>query len=159
MQILAISDSHGKVDSIRLLLKRYAGVIQTVVHLGDNAKDLLQFQSEYSDANLVAVAGNSDFYTTAPKEIVLTLGSRRILLMHGHSRNVKMGYERLMYYAQEKEVDACLFGHSHIPAVFSHGPIFFMNPGSISEPRGMSKAGYGILTINGGVITGEVHEL
>ena len=163
MQILVISDSHGRYESIPLLLDRYTGKVQTVVHLGDNAVDLLQFHSEYPALTLVAVAGNCDFPGLAPTERILTLGEpvpRRILLIHGHIHNVKMNLDRLMYYAQEKEVDACLFGHSHIPAVFSHGPILFMNPGSVSEPRGMSKAGYGLITIDGkGEITGEVINL
>ena len=162
-QILVISDSHGKCESIRLLLDRYKHKVQTVVHLGDNARDLLQYQGQHPVLDLVAVAGNCDFIGSIPREIVLTLGTpvpRRILLMHGHTHNVKMNLDRLMYYAQEKEVDACLFGHSHTPAVFSHGPVFFMNPGSVSEPRGMSKAGYGILSIDSqGNITGEVHNL
>ena len=159
MQILTISDSHGKVNSIRLLLQRYCSQVQTVIHLGDNANDILQFQHEYPALNMVAVAGNSDFCTSVPKELILTLDTRRVLLMHGHSHNVKMSYDRLIYYAQEKGVDACLFGHSHIPAMFSHGSVFFMNPGSVSEPRGLSKAGYGIITISDGNITGKVYEL
>ena len=159
MQILVISDSHGKVVPVRTLLDRYSSTVQAVFHLGDHAADLLQFQPKYPALNLVAVAGNCDFCTTVPKELVLTLDTCRILLMHGHSHNVKANLDRLMYYAQEKEVDACLFGHSHIPVAFSHGSVFFMNPGSVSEPRGLSKAGYGIITVSGGNISGEVHEL
>jgi len=156
MQILVISDSHGKVDSIPLLLNRYNHKVQKVIHLGDNVQDLLQFDSQYPAMDFIAVAGNCDFTSSAPRERILTLGYRRILLIHGHSRNVKMNYNRLIYYSLEKEVDACLFGHTHIPEVFWHESVFFMNPGSISEPRGMSKAGYGILTIDGkGDITGE----
>ena len=163
MQILVISDSHGRYESIPLLLDRYTNKVQTVVHLGDNARDLLQYESKYPALDLVAVAGNSDFSTCAPKERILTLGepvSQRILVMHGHTHNVKMNLDRLMYYTQEKEVNACLFGHSHIPTVFSHESVFFMNPGSISEPRGMSKAGYGLITIDSqGNISGEVISL
>ena len=160
MQILVISDSHGKDDSIPLLLNRYNHKVQTVVHLGDNVRDLLQYESQYSAINFVAVAGNCDFISSAPRERILTLGTKRILLIHGHSHNVKMSYNRLMYYSLEREVDACLFGHTHIPEVFWHESVFFMNPGSVSEPRGMSKAGYGILTIDGrGNITGDVINL
>jgi len=163
MQILVISDSHGRSEPVRSLIDRYKHHVRTIVHLGDNARDLLQYKSEYPALDLVAVAGNCDSFSNAPKERILTLNMptpRRVLLMHGHSHNVKMGYDRLMYYAQEKEADACLFGHSHIPIVFSHGPVFFMNPGSVCEPCGMSKAGYGLLTIDEeGTITGEVLNL
>jgi len=158
-----ISDSHGKTDPIQPLIDRYKDKVQTVVHLGDNAKDLLQYQHLYPALNLVAVAGNCDFTNTVPKERVLTLGDpipRRVLLMHGHTHNVKMSYNRLIYYSLEREVDACLFGHSHSPIVFSHELVFFMNPGSISEPRGQCNAGYGLLTIDGqGNITGKVYEI
>jgi len=161
MHILVISDSHGKIDSIPYLLKCYNHKVSTVVHLGDNVQDLLQFQSQYSAINFVAVAGNCDFTShDAPRERLLALGTKKILLIHGHSHNVKMNYNRLMYYSLEKEVDACLFGHTHVPEVFRYESVFFMNPGSISEPRGMSKAGYGILTINDeGNITGELINL
>ena len=162
MQILVLSDSHGDRKIIRLLLERYNHKLQTVVHLGDNAGDLLRYAPDYPGLNLVAVAGNCDYYASAPRELVLTLGapiSRRILLMHGHSHNVKYDYNRLMYYAQEKDVNACLFGHSHVPVTFYHESVFFMNPGSVSEPRGMSRAAYGLLTIHDGNITGEIIHL
>ncbi|MCL2526810.1 MAG: metallophosphoesterase [Defluviitaleaceae bacterium] len=157
-KILVISDSHGKVAPIKPLLDRYSGNVQTVVHLGDNAKDLLQYQSYYPAINFVAVAGNCDFTNEVPRERILTIGGQaKVLLMHGHTHDVKSNYNRLIYYSLEKGVDACLFGHSHTPVVFSHESVFFMNPGSISEPRGQSKAGYGIVTIDSqGNINGEV---
>jgi len=158
-----------------MLLERYKHKVQAVVHLGDNVKDLMQFDTDYPALNFVAVAGNCDFYGGLPKERMLTIGdtvTRQVLLLHGHNLNVKSNLDRLMYYAQEKEVDACLFGHSHMPFVHVHESVFvldgeertrrvfFMNPGSVSEPRGGSKACYGILTIAAdGNITGEVIEL
>jgi len=171
--VLVISDTHGDSGVVRMLLERYKHKVQTVVHLGDNVKDLMQYDTGYPALTFAAVAGNCDFYGGLPKERVLTIGARRrVLLLHGHSLNVKSGLDRLMYYAQEKEVDACLFGHSHMPFVYTHESvfcvgeeerarrIFFMNPGSASEPRGGSRAGYGILTVDGeGNITGEVLEI
>ena len=172
MKLLVISDSHGDSGVVRMLLERYKHIVQTVIHLGDNAKDLMQFDTAYPALTFAAVAGNCDFYGGLPTERVLTIGKNRVLLLHGHKLNVKSNYDRLMYYAQEKEVDACLFGHSHMPFVHVHESVFlldgeekrrriyFMNPGSVSEPRGGSKAGYGILSIdNDGNITGELINL
>jgi len=169
--ILVISDSHGDSSIVRLLLNRYAQWAQMVVHLGDNIKDLLQYELEYPAITFTAVPGNCDYYGGLPNERILTVGvgnakKRRLLLLHGHTLNVKSGYNRLMYYAQEKEVDACLFGHTHTPLVHTE-PVFscekeilFMNPGSISQPRGGSRASYGIVLINNdGSITGEVIEV
>ncbi|MCL2377890.1 MAG: metallophosphoesterase [Defluviitaleaceae bacterium] len=174
MKVLVVSDSHGDSEAVHNLLNRYKLKVQMVVHLGDNAKDLLQYDTDYPAIDFVAVAGNCDFYGSLPGERILTIGDavrRRVLLLHGHKLNVKSNYDRLMYYAQEREVDACLFGHSHMPFVHVHESVFsfkneerprlfFMNPGSVSEPRGGSKAGYGILFIDdAGNITGEVYEL
>jgi len=159
MQILVTSDSHGDSASIQNLLRQYADTVTTAVFLGDCVDDFLRFQHLYSDINFVAVAGNCDFSTSVPKERILTLGGRRILLMHGHSHNVKMSYNRLMYYSMEKEVDACLFGHTHMPAMFSHESVFFMNPGSVAIPR-MSRASYGLLHLGqDGTIKGELREI
>ena len=158
MKILVFSDSHGNPAFMQRVLKLYD--VQTVIHLGDGAKDLLKLQSEYPAINMVAVAGNCDYYSDAPGEQVITVGqgvTRRILLLHGHNHSVKMGLNRLMYYAQEKEVDACLFGHTHIPLVDRHGAVFFMNPGSIAKPVPPKPPSYGILTISDdGGIAGEV---
>ena len=162
MQLLVISDSHGKTKPIRILLDRYKNTVQAVVHLGDNAKDLLDLQPDYEDISFIAVAGNCDYYNEAPKERILTFTKpvrKQILLLHGHTLNVKMTLNRLMYYAQEKGVDACLFGHTHASFVDRHGPVFYMNPGSIGEPRGQCKASYGLLSIGDDEITGEVRVL
>jgi len=156
MQILVLSDSHRKTDSIPYLLNKYKNQVSTVIHLGDNIEDLLQFESDYSAINFVAVAGNCDFSINVPKERILTLGLKRVLLTHGHYLNVKAHLDRLIYYSLEREVDVCLFGHSHEPIVFSHESVFFMNPGSISEPRGRSKPSYGLLLIDGDKVLGEV---
>jgi len=174
MKVLVISDSHGDSGVVRMLLDRYKHTVQTVIHLGDNVKDLMQFDLDYPVINFVAVTGNCDYYGSVPNERMLTIGDavkRRVLLLHGHTLNVKSSYDRLMYFAQEKGADACLFGHSHMPFMHVHEPVLlsgdeiprsclFMNPGSVSEPRGGSKAGYGILTIDSeGNIRGEVLEL
>jgi len=151
-----MSDTHGKNDSVPNLLHQYNKKIQTVVHLGDNARDLLQYESKFPAINFVAVAGNCDFTNIAPRERILTYGAKRILLMHGHSHNVKVSYDRLIYYSLEKEVDACLFGHTHVPEVFEFESVFFMNPGSLGEPRGLNPS-YGIIKIDDtDNITGEV---
>jgi len=184
MKVLVISDSHGNSAPIRMLLDRYKDEVQTVVHLGNYDFELIKFQPEYPSLNFVVVAGNGDYGLNSPKEQILTIGdfvTRRVLLLHGHNHNVNNNINRLMYYALEKEVDACLFGHTHIPYLCVHEPVFFggeterlvesgatqkprscliMNPGSVSQPRGGSNAGYGILTIdNEGNISGELLEL
>lgn len=146
MNILVISDSHRATEPIRQILKIYAGQVSMALHLGDHAQDLLRFQGAFPHIAMHAVAGNCD--SGGEPEKLLTLHGRRILLTHGHRHQVKMSVDRLMYYAEEKEADACLFGHTHVPAVFDAGPVLFMNPGSIGQPRMGALPGYGLLRIS-----------
>lgn len=91
--------------------------------------------------------------------MVVNLGGRRILLLHGHKQGVKNGLQRLYYHALESKADAVLFGHTHIPEMRREGELFMMNPGSPSFPRGGHTQGtYGILHI-GGDITGEIKRI
>ena len=39
-------------------------------------------------------------------------------------------------WAQEEEADICLYGHLHVPDAWKEGRTLFVNPGSISQPRG-----------------------
>ena len=40
-------------------------------------------------------------------------------------------------WAQEENADICLYGHLHIPDAWMEGKTLFLNPGSISQPRGL----------------------
>jgi len=73
----------------------------------------------------------------------------------GIKNGVKSNLMRITYYALEKDVDACFFGHTHEAIINNYHDLFLMNPGSLAEPRGHDKASYGIVTISD-IITGEV---
>jgi len=160
MKILLVSDTHGHTKELAELLEQYKddADIKMVVHMGDLAEDLLGFKAQYPGLTLEAVSGNTDYYANAPSELLLTVTDTfRIFVTHGHTKNVKMGLDRLAYYAKEKGAAACFFGHTHMPIVTAQQGIFVMNPGSLVEPRDGSKAGYGIVTISEtGAISGEV---
>jgi len=150
MTILVISDSHGKTVSVKNLLDKYTRTANLVIHLGDHADDILRYTSDFSHLTIAAVSGNVDGYR-APIERIITLNERKILLTHGHVQDVKSGLDRLIFYAIERQVDVCLFGHTHEPVSFVHDGIFFMNPGSLGAPRPGGRAGYGLITLGSAV--------
>lgn len=166
MKILVVSDTHEDTHELYRLLEKYAGEVKLVCHLGDNARDLLKFQSRYPQLGMVAVAGNCDYGPDIQREIMLSFTacadredapSVKILLMHGHTHSVKMGTDRLAYYAREKGAAAAFFGHTHHPEATRSGGVFLFNPGSPSYPRGGSKASYGLAEISPeGEVTGKV---
>jgi putative phosphoesterase len=160
INILVFSDSHRDVEAVRQVLTLYGENIHMAVHLGDHDEDLTACKREFPALEMYTVAGNCDPYTTTARERILNVNGCRILLLHGHHQNVKTGSDRLAYYAEEKGVNACLFGHTHRPAEFVRGPVYFFNPGSLGEPRAGERPSYGLLAVSeDGVIKGKARTL
>jgi len=174
MKILVISDTHDMVTDLKELLSRYSQEVGLVIHLGDYPNDLIQFHPQYPHLNMVAVDGTG-YEINFPVERILTLNNAtallsegsvagvpienevKILIVHGHRHGVKTNLQRLVYYAQEKQVTACFFGHTHVSTIFEEHGIFFMNPGSLAFPRDGRHGRYGIVEISpDGTISGEV---
>lgn len=139
-----ISDSHGKKKGIALA----SGIISdadVIIHLGDNHSDCTFLKLEKNQM-LISVKGNCDL-GDLPLETFETIGGKRFLITHGHKYHVKFGLDRLYLRALELQADAVLFGHTHIPLIDHYGGILFLNPGSVSEPRGSSKPTAGIIQV------------
>ncbi|MCL2499616.1 MAG: metallophosphoesterase [Defluviitaleaceae bacterium] len=157
MRILVISDSHGQSERVKSLLVKYADEVHAVLHLGDLDRDLLKHEGS-TELRLLAVAGNCDNTLSSPHERLLTLGRRKILMVHGNQYIVNQNTDRLACRALEQEADICLFGHTHIAETFTDGNVFYMNPGSITNPRDDKNPSYGLLTIDEetGGVSGEI---
>ena len=94
------------------------------------------------------VPGNCDCRQEVQERILLIEG-KKILICHGHTFNVKAGYLNLEYAAEERKVDAALFGHTHRVFYDKHNRIAYMNPGSIGQPPYGISPSYGILQVDG----------
>lgn len=155
MKILVTSDTHGSTTPLMRLITEYSERVQVVFHLGDYSKDLTNLAAGFPHLRFEAVAGVADFGEA--REKIINFNGCDILLVHGHLNFVKNDINKIINYAVEKNVNACLFGHTHFQEIFEKQGILFMNPGSIVEPRGGSKAGYGLLDISeDGKISGEI---
>ena len=82
-----------------------------------------------------------------PDRLVLTANGQQILFVHGHMEGVDYGYNKLGLDAKILGVHCAVHGHTHIPAFEQRGDFTFINPGSISRPRGGSPASFAILTV------------
>ena len=136
MRIAVISDSHGG----KLHLERFAELCRKekfdqVFHLGDVVDDALWLRKQLDSENIpvALVAGNCDFYSRENRELLLTLGGKRFLLVHGDKYGVKYGYDRLSYYAEEKRADCTLFGHTHSAFAGYVGNALLVNPGALKN--------------------------
>jgi len=131
------------------IIKSLYDEIQLVLFLGDCVEDFEDLGYIYPEKNFLHVSGNCDFNRDAPNERILDVGNKKILMSHGHRYRVKSGYGKIMDAAQELGADICLYGHSHTPHIVFERGIHLMNPGSISQPRGVEYPSYGVINIEG----------
>lgn len=82
-----------------------------------------------------------------PDRLVLTANNQQILFVHGHMEGVDYGYNKLGLDAKMLGLHYAVHGHTHIPVFEQRGDFTFINPGSISRPRGGSPASFAILTV------------
>lgn len=146
MNILVISDSHGRRERIEEAVERQIKKPDAIIFLGDGLRDITR--AEIGDMPIYTVSGNCDmggmFCEGAPTEQNLILGEKRIFFTHGHRYGVKSTLSPLISEAVGRGAQIVLFGHTH--AVFEKiltcdneygikvdAPIYIMNPGSIGE--------------------------
>ena len=154
MKILVFSDSHGKYERMAKVISR--DKYDAVLFLGDGINDFDRLcQSYIGSARLIAVKGNCDFFDGTPEERIIDLDGFRVLMLHGHTKNVKHGTGVLEYYAREKEVDLVLYGHTHsrdIRRIDGEKPFYIFNPGSIGASSYLSPSFGYIETVNGQIV-------
>lgn len=166
MQILVLSDSHGRADLVMRAVE-LCGDADALLHLGDGYKDVKY--SGFPEEKSFFVRGNGEDWLTnsgndIPRERLLDFEGVKVLMLHGHRPyNVKSpaDFERMIAYAAEKGADILLFGHTHntFNKTFVKGRsicgkpleknIIAFNPGSIGEPR-FEESSFGVLTIKDG---------
>lgn len=132
MKILIISDTHGQEANLKKVLKK-TGRIDHLIHLGDveGGEEVIR---SMAGVPVAMVAGNNDFYSDLPREIMATIGEYHALLTHGHYY-VGMGYARLKEEARSRGADIVMFGHTHRPCLIQEDGLTILNPGSLSLPR------------------------
>lgn len=130
--IIVMSDSHGDRAIVEEIRDRYLGKVDAIFHNGDS--ELRPDDAVWKGVQVVR--GNMDFYPDYPERLVTVLGDTRIAQTHGHLYNINFDFQKLDLWAQEEDADICLYGHLHVPNAWVEGKTLFLNPGSISQPRG-----------------------
>lgn len=154
MKIAVMSDTHGNVQLAVKALKRN-GKVDRLFHLGDHYRDAVEI-GVGTRLHVDAVSGNTDLDSEpwAEREKILELDGVRIFITHGDIYKVKQGIDRLVEKAIEEEVQAVLFGHTHIAMKQRIGNILFLNPGCILSNN--SSNSYALLGLTNGHLQGEI---
>ena len=130
-----VSDSHDH----GIWLERYLKLCRkekydAVFHLGDYDSDARWLERRL-ETPVIAVAGNCDMFSDLPRMARASFGP--------HLQDVKYGYDRLYYYAEDQQATIALFGHTHRPCVEWAGGVLLINPGALMDGR------YAELTLDG----------
>lgn len=163
MKLFFISDIHGSSTQLEKALELFhEEKADYLVILGDilnhgprnplpegyNPQQVVSLLNPYKK-QIIAVRGNCDsdvdqmlleFPMMSDYSMILYEG-KRLFLSHGHIYHPD-------HLPNISEGDALIFGHTHIPTAELNDSIYFINPGSITLPKGNFNHSYGILNQN-----------
>ena len=135
-----ISDIHGR--SLSDKVRRYLEKCDLIICAGDT-EDLGILSEMEAIAPLTAVRGNCDWRPWAdelPKDAVVKIEDVSIYVIHN------LDY---MSFEPDSSTDAVVYGHTHVYKHFYRNDVLYINPGSVSEPRGGQRAHMVVLEIEG----------
>ncbi len=135
-KILVVSDSHGKNENLKKVMKKLDRYVDLVIHLGDSTgfpEDI----ACYTTKPIIMIKGNCDYYGGYPKNTILKIKGHKFLLMHGTNFYGEATLDEMQSTAMNNDADVLLVGHTHVPLVHDEGEwgVSVANPGSISLPR------------------------
>lgn len=142
MRILAVSDTHGDLYSLRCAIRQQPKA-EVVLHMGDGEREMAELKMEFTDRMIVGVRGNCDWGSALPVTQELQLAGKKIFFTHGHLYQAKMGLYTITCAAREREADILLFGHTHTPLKDYEDGLHILNPGSLHG----ANASYGVIDI------------
>ena len=149
MKILIVSDIHGNYMNMKKVLDDNP-VFDLMFILGDvlsgpdiegyNPERLAELLNQFSN-KIFYVRGNCDvfhldwmdFYMDKDY-MILPIDNHLFFFTHGHLYHP--------YDSIDQEFDVFLSGHTHIPTMDKIKDQYFLNPGSITLPKGNSKKSY-----------------
>ena len=142
-----LSDNHS--DWLPHIAESLAGV-DAIIHAGDIGPYKLVLDME-AIAPTTVVLGNTDGDMPINESAVVTLDGKKFFVQH------IVDPHRLQATLRERlkriEPDVVVFGHTHMPFCETLGGVLFLNPGSVTQPRGDYRPSMVRLTIDHGKIT------
>ena len=147
MRIIAFSDSHRHYDRVHKLFEETHLTTDLYIFLGDGESDLENIPALYPDKTILSVCGNCDFRSLNPSVGTTEVMGKKIIFTHGHNQLVNFGISRLKKLAADNGADLVLFGHTHERYCDYQDGVYYVNPGSIGEPRDGKSPSYAAIDI------------
>ena len=142
-----LSDNHA--DWPPHITESLVGV-DAIIHAGDIGPYKLVLDME-AIAPTTVVLGNTDGDMPINESAVVTLDGKKFFVQH------IVDPHRLQAPLRERlkriEPDVVVFGHTHMPFCETLGGVLFLNPGSVTQPRGDYRPSMVRMTLDNGKIT------
>lgn len=148
MKVLIVSDIHGNFSSMKKVIEDNPS-FDYLLLLGDilagpyiegyNPEELANLLNQYKN-KIITVKGNCDYdtelleFSVDKLYITVPIDNKLFLMTHGHYYNSSS--------LPDVPFDVLLTGHSHIPLLVKENNKLYVNPGSITLPRGDSVKSY-----------------
>lgn len=132
MQYVFVSDTHGDCEILHAIFTKYTASAAKIFYNGDS--ELAANDRVF--ANVSTVRGNMDFDADFSDEQVYQDATVTVYHTHGHLLGVNQSLTKLLLRAKQAGADIATFGHTHQLGAEVVDGILFINPGSISQPRG-----------------------
>jgi len=151
MRIAVLADTHvSRLESIPSKLVDAISAVDLIIHAGDFT-DLQTLMGLKRLREVRAVHGNMDsmqLKTILPVKDVVEVQEKRIGITHGSGGPCGID-ERVRTVFDGDQVDVIVYGHAHRAQNEVIDGVLFFNPGAATES-------FGILTIDDGVVKGEI---
>lgn len=156
MQIVVVSDTHGRYDLLKKVLEMHADAA-LAVHCGDGQVETDLWLSEHPEwaERMIRVRGNCDYDRSIPLQQTVALPfGHRVLVLHGHTAMHGDFQQNLIDRAKAENADLVFFGHIHVRIDRTVQGVHLFSPGSTSQPRDQFPAGFGLVEVlESGILT------
>jgi hypothetical protein len=151
--VVVMADTHVRViDELPSELRSAVNHADMVIHLGDFTSPELLKELQKS-VNFHGIFGNHDgkaIHAELKRSDDVVIGGRKLGLIHGFI-NPLGSRLRMRNWFKDLNVDAILYGHSHVPVIERHKGMIFFNPGSVAGKFPAAFPSFGLMHINGSV--------
>lgn len=132
MNILVLSDSHGRRDFMMHVLEKEK-YCDLVFFLGDGLTDAQKCAELYPEKKFMMVRGNNDLDRNVDTEAYKYVNGITIMACHGHIPNVRVTLTELFESAKSVRANLVLYGHTHIQDMYNSPAynICAVNPGAL----------------------------
>jgi len=138
MEIVVVSDSHGKLDVLQQIRDRHPKA-DAYLHCGDSETDETHLDGYAS------VQGNNDMYYSYPEQRVIDMKECKILMIHGHQHYTHSRVADIAARAKRLGCTMAFYGHTHVFQTSIENGVLMVNPGSVYHNRDGSLPCYALV--------------